>query len=245
MGDSIRNVLAVAVPDEQYEALAPLMRRESFAVDRVPSMAGARTLIQAVAFDVLVVGFPLPGDTIGSLLDLIRAEGCPCRRSALLVLTPPERLHEVEALLDRGYGQALSTAASKAELKRAVSALLRVAPRLSVRLSIRIQVELEDGTTQTLCQTENVSSSGMLVRSHRLHPIDARVSFELFLPGDKTAIRGSGVIVRHTASGEVGDDGFAVRFGTFKRDGAERLEAFIESALERRSRTSLFPGIGG
>jgi len=245
MSDAIRNVLAVAVPDDLYGGIEPLMRRASFAVDRVPSVDGARALIHAVAFDIIVIGFPLPGDTLGRLLDLIRGESCPCRRSAVLVLAPPDRVEELEPLLARGHTKVVPTTATSAELKDAVSALLRVAPRLSVRLSIRLEVELGDGTTHTLCQTENVSKGGMLVRSLRLYPVDSAVRFELFLPGDKVAVYGAGVIVRHTSSGKPGDKGFGVSFKTFKGDGASRLETFILAALERRSRAALFPGLGG
>ena len=79
----------------------------------------------------------------------------------------------------------------------------------------------------------------------RCSRLDAAVRFELFLPGDKTAVRGAGVIVRHTHSTKPQADGFAVSFTSFRSDGGGRLEGFITNALERRSRTSLFPGIGG
>jgi hypothetical protein len=207
-------------------------------------VSGALVLVEAVAFDIIVVGYPLPDHSAEELLEVVRREGSPCRRSAVLLLAAEDRVDEIEPLCGNGFTRAVAAGASREVLHDVVSSLLRVAPRLSLRLSIRLEVELEEGRTVALSQTENVSKGGILVRSRRLYPIETGVRFELFLPDEEDSIVGTGLIVHHTQGLKGTIRGFGVKFITFQNDCEERLTVFVSSRLEASSKTSLFPGIG-
>jgi hypothetical protein len=205
-----------------------LLRRSNFDVDHVPNARSAVDLVRLIGFDVLVLGYPPVGPTLDELLDLVRAKDSPCRRSAVLILAPRDRLTEVEPSLGRGYTRALATDAPDAELQKVVASLLRVSPRLAVRVTVRLQVQLADGQTELMSQTENVSSSGLLVRARRSYPVETAVQFELYLPGESVPVSGRGMVVRQATDRGGRVTGLGVKFAELFASGEPRLNAFLD-----------------
>lgn len=228
MDRPIRNVLLAGVPKALAERFEPLLRRPDFDVDHVPNARSAVDLVRLIGFDVLVLGYPTIGPPVEELLDLIRAEGSPCRRSAVLLLVPGGRLAEVEPFLGHGNTRAVATDASDRELQNVVASLLRVAPRLAVRVTVRLQVQLADGRTELLSQTENVSATGLLVRTRRPYPVETPVRFELYLPNEPAPVSGGGLVVRHATDRARRVTGLGIKFTGFARGGEVRLKAFLD-----------------
>ncbi len=227
MEKAIRNVLVVGVEAGFHRRFEPLLKRRHFDVDRVAEAGCALALIQAVAIDVLVLRFPLGNPSTKDLLGAIRAEGSPCRRSAVLVLASPSDLEEAKRLVDHEGIRVLSIESDDRTLQDVISALLRMAPRLSVRITIRLEAMLENRSTMVLTQTENVSRGGMLVRVRKPPPVDARLRFELLLPEDSAPVRGAGEVVRHTRDWRGDVSGVGIKYLTFEDAGNERLKEFL------------------
>jgi len=226
MDRSIRNVLVAGVESVFFRRFEPLLRRSKFDVDRVPYARTALDLIADISFDVLVFGYPPAGSNMEEVLTAVRRKGSPCQRSAVLLLASENRLAEAQQLCHGDRCRVLSVNASELELQGEVSALLRVAPRLSLRITIRLAVQVADGSTELLSQTENVSLGGMLVRTPRPYPVDAKVRFELFLPNGSAPVLGSGEVVRHATDGRGHITGLGVKFVSFDA-GVERMQSFL------------------
>src|SRR5262249_57287484 len=67
------------------------------------------------------------------------------------------------------------------------------------------------------CQSENISETGMLLRSPEAYPIGTRVRFECTLPGDRSPLRGEAEVVRHTVSEVEQVQGIGVKVIFWKR----------------------------
>ncbi len=235
MEKPIRNVLVAGVQASLAERFEPLLRRSNFDVDHVPNARSAVDLVRMIGFDVLVFGYPPVGPSLEELLGLIRAQDSPCRRSAVLLLAPRGRLAEVDSFVGQGHTRSLAADASDHELQSAVASLLRVAPRLAVRVTVRLQVQLADGQTEVLSQTENVSTTGLLVRARQTYPMETPVQFELFLPNDSLPVSGCGLVVRHATDRAKRVTGLGIKFTELLAGGDARLNAFLDRQSPARA----------
>jgi hypothetical protein len=128
----------------------------------------------------------------------------------------------------------LAVTEPRAVLEEVAARLLGVATRRAIRFMVRLHVSLATGEQTILCQTDDVSLHGMLVRTSNPLPVGTRLGFEFNLPGDRHPIQGEAEVVRHTAPqiGEV--PGMGLKNGVLKGDGTERLQAFLDRQDEGR-----------
>ena len=222
-----RSVLVVNVDQELYDKVAPLLNRTEFEVDRFPRARAALDLVARVPVDVLLLGYPLPDVAVQEFLDAIRGESSPCRQSPLLLLAHREQLPEARRFIGRGVNRVVAVEESPERLQREVSDLLAVAPRSSLRLMVRMVVNIGEGAALEMAQTENLSETGMLVRTGEVYPMGSRLTFEFHLGGTNLPIRGEGEVARQTTPGREQVRGVGVRFVSFERDGLLRLQRYL------------------
>lgn len=233
MSSPSRHVLILGADAPELERFVPLLRRTGFTVHRSESVEGASMLIQSTAFDLIVVGHPLPGYSLGQLLLSARDRASPNRRSGLLVVAAPGTEDEASILLGRGVNKVVPLSRAPALLLDAVADLLDVAPRVAVRGLVELKLDLEVGSRTVLTRTENLSRTGMLVREALSCSIGTAFRFELLLPNPVELISGSATIVRHADLEREGLRGFGGRFDTLEGDGRTRLVAYLEGELRR------------
>jgi uncharacterized protein (TIGR02266 family) len=222
-----RSVLVVNADEELFAKIAPLLNRHALEVDRFPRARAALDLLSQVAVDVLIVGYPLPDVRTQELLDVVRRPDSPCRQSPLLLLARADELEEARRYIGRGANDAIAFEESAERLQAAVSRLLAVAPRSSLRTMVRIVVNIGEGAALEMSQTENLSETGMLVRTGEVYPLGSRLSFEFHLGGQSQPIRGEGEVVRQTTAGRESVRGIGIRFIALERDGLQRLQRFL------------------
>lgn len=229
MSQPSRNVLAIGVTQEEFDRLVPFLARQSFDVDRFPSATGALELISKVAFELLLVRFPMRGMELERFLAAVRQQGSPCLRSSLLLLTPAEKLAEAQNFVGKGANRVLSLQASESEVQSSVSSVLDVAPRKDARFMARLEIKIGGARDMILCQTENISASGMLFRSDRRYEIGTQIDFEFTLPRDPRPVAGVAQIMRYTNYGKEQSMGIGVRFLSFAGDSQRRFESYLRS----------------
>lgn len=229
MSQPSRNVLAIGVTQEEFDRLVPFLARQSFDVDRFPSAAGSLDLISKVPFELLLVRYPVRGVEIEKFLASVRHPESPCLRSSLLLLAPAERLAESQGYIGRGANRALSLEASEGELQGTISSVLDVAPRKDARFMARLEIKIGGARDMILCQTENISASGMLFRSDRRYEIGTQIDFEFTLPRDPRPVSGVAQIMRYTTYGKEQSMGIGVRFLSFAGDSQRRFESYLRS----------------
>jgi DNA-binding response OmpR family regulator len=222
-----RSVLVVGVDEELFAKVAPLLDRSEFDVDRFPRAGMALELVARVPFDVLLARHPLADIPVQEFLDAVRAADSPCRSAPLLLLVERGDLDAAAAYVGRGANRVVAVEESPERLQGEVSALLTVAPRSAIRLMVRLQVEIDDGRQLALCQSENVSETGMLVRSSEVLPLGTQLELEFFLGEEPLPVRGTAEVVRHTTPGREEVRGMGLRFLSLHGNGAARLRRFL------------------
>lgn len=230
MPNSRRNVLAVGLSHEEFLRFVPFLSRQSFDVDRFPSALGAVELVTRIAFELLLVRYPLPDMEMAPFLERVRDDRSPCRRSSLLVLHPSGRSDEAGAYVGRGANRTIALEASEGEIQENISSVLNVAPRKAARFMARFQITLGGSNDMLLCQTENVSTTGLLIRTDRRYEKGTQIDFEFGVGTDPRPIRGVAEVVRHTLIGKEALAGIGMRFLSFEGDSQRRLEAYLQQA---------------
>ena len=224
-----RNVLIVGVSREEFGRVVPFLGRDDFEIDRFPSGSGALELLSLVPFEVLIVRFPLPDMELSPFLKAVRAENSSCRHSSLVLLTAEERSEEAAQFIGKGANRVMALENSADQIQSMVSSLVNVAPRKSARFLARLEIKLGGANDMVLCQTENISASGMLIRTDRIYEPGTKIHFEFNLPDDERPIAGIAEAVRVTTNGREGLTGIGVRFLSFAGDSQRRFEAFRQT----------------
>lgn len=222
-----KRVLAVALEQNIYDIIAPILQRDDFEVDRVPRAAPAIHLLLNVPFHALLVRHPLPDIPIQAFLDQLRDSHSQSRRSPLLLIINPEDKEIAEKLIGKGVNRFCTIQDSPEKIRDILARLLQVAPRIASRVVIRLESHVGERKSLLLCQTENISETGMLIKTNRRFPLKSRVHFEFILPGDREPLSGEAQVVRHTTPGRERIIGVGLCFLSFKGDGWERLKAFL------------------
>ncbi len=223
-----RNVLVIGVSPEEFGRVAPFLARDAFDVDRFPSGTGALELTAVVSIEVLLVRYPLPDMDLGVFLQAVRQPDSKCLSSPILVLANASAGKEAQAYIGRGANRVLHLEDAEEELQGTVSALLAVAPRKDARFLARMEIKIGGAKDMILCQTENLSASGMLIKTERRYDKGTTIDFEFSLPADVRPIAGVAEVVRHTMVGRDQVGGIGMSFLSFAGDSQRRYEAFVK-----------------
>ena len=222
------NVLVVEVSQPLFDRVAPVLRRRSFEVDRFPDAARALELLAAVPFQAVVIGFPMQELELRQFLNAV-ADGESALASVAVLVAAEDRA-EVEPYLDRGVDLILATENAPEEMQRLLCALFGVAPRSAMRTMVKLEVQIDSQspTERFMAQTEDLSTSGMLVVTRRRYPLGTAVSFELLLPAGGGTVSGAAEVARHTERGQDRVEGIGLRFVSFLGDSDARLARTLE-----------------
>jgi len=231
-----RSLLLVAVDDEVADRLDEVLSRGSIYSDRLADPEEARELAAQLPFDVLVLSFPVTGVELFRYLTRLRHSTSVSRHAAVLLLAAPDRLEEAEAYVGKGVNRVISSDEPPQVLQGAIAELLGVAPRFPLRVAMRVEVALEKGTARTLCQTENLSISGMLVRTPQALAEGTELRFEISLPRQPAPVRGRAVVARRTDELREKVSGVGIQFVSFEGKDGERFEAFVNEITSSRGR---------
>lgn len=223
-----RNILAIGVTPEEFNRVAPFLARDSFDVDRFPSGAYSFELTSEIRFEALLVRYPLPDMDLSDFLSRIRREESPNLRSSIVLVTDYAKVEAAEQFIGKGANRVVSLEEADAKIQKLVSGLLNVAPRKAARFMARMEIKIGDGAKDMIiCQTENLSSSGMLLHTDKQYAKGTKIQFEFQLPNDHRPIAGLAEIVRSTTIGHEQHAGLGVRFISFAGDSQRRFQAYI------------------
>ena len=228
MQQSLRNVLAVGMTPAEFDRVVPFLDRQNFDVDRFPSATGAIDLVLRIPFEMLLVRYPLPDMDTENFLRMVRRGGSACMRSSLLILTHSDRLAESARFIGLGANRTIDLESSEAEIQASISAVLNVAPRKAARFLARLEIKIGGEKDMVLCQTENFSATGMLIRIDRRWEVGTQIDFEFSIPNDPRPVRGVAEVVRHTRHGRDAVGGIGLRFLSFAGDAHRRFQSFIQ-----------------
>lgn len=223
-----KKIIVVRPEEAALKKLGGVLWRSSFDVHRVSEAPEAAEACRRVEPHIVVVPVPIPGMLTEDLIAAVRGAGPPSRRATLVLLAEEEHVASLEDLSDPNLA-VLDAAQRQERLQAEVLKLIDSAARVATRFLIRLQVHVGEGTLLRMCQTENISESGMLLRSEEAFPVGSEIEIEISVPGDEPPIRGRARIVRHTNPDVETISGVGVQFAEFAHDGHDRLRRLIAS----------------
>jgi len=221
--------LLVGAIEGGLERVAPMLKREEFDVHAVEPNDFVLDLVMGTAFELLIIGYPMPEIDISQLIQAVREPVSASRNAGLLLLAEPAFIEAAHGLVAIGANRAVSLDWVGSRLWQAVGDLLTVAPRVGMRALVYADVEAGNGRSRSLYQIINVSSTGMLLSGAESFSLGSRFDFMFCLPGEPRPIQGTAEIVRRTDPGREGAQGMGARFLYLKEDGPYRLERFVTS----------------
>ncbi len=224
-------VLVAGIERAAFEGFAPVLQRRELVVERVSSQEAGIALACSARFDLVILDSEPREQSLVEIVRAMRSPKCASRGAAILVLTEPDGVESAQALLGHGVNRVMLVNDPPDIIGQQVAVLLEVAPRVETRLSTRLDTAVGSGANQLFCQTENVSASGMLVRTQRRLEIGDTVAFEIHLRDQDAPIAGRGEVRRYARPDREGVDGIGIRFLGFAVGGEERLGAFLRQAL--------------
>lgn len=235
-------VLLVTSDLASFDHLMPLLRRSSIQVHRLLRGEAALKLACSVQLDIIVIAHPLADIATVELLKAARSDGSPCRSAGIIVLVENPEDRSAHAMLECGANRLLPLGCSTRDMGRTLADLLGVAMRTQLRTTLRVEMSGIIGRRQLMCQTENISSSGMLIRGPVKVPLGTEFEFEFCLPSQGTPLRGMAKVARHTAWPREKVQGIGATFVSFYGDSRQRLDLFIdEHAARLESESALTP----
>ncbi len=216
-------ILAALSESPLAERLEEIFRLGEAQVGRALDVETALALGLRQPFDLIVSDLPLRGAGLIDFVDSLRgpgtlSEGCPT------VLLAPRALGTTSA----ADGDGVEGYASPRALLRAVAGLLQISDRVRRHLLVQVDIEIDSATIRRAVQTENISASGMLLKTQRLVPVGSVVPFILDLPYDPEPVHGRAEVVRHAEPQNEGLRGMGVRFVELAGDAGERLRGFVD-----------------
>ncbi len=221
-----RNILLVGLEPLAFEALAPTLASSRLLADYIKSGSGAVELVSFLPFDAIVAVCPLPDIELKALVAAVRAPDSPSLRAGLVVIADDATLEEARALLGHGVNRVLT----REEAPRLLPDVLGLLVEVAHRVPLRWQGHLELPSKAELpFLTENVSLTGMLVRSDYPYRVGMQFTFELAVPSGSGPVRGVAEVVRATLAGRDRCAGVGVRFLSFEGEGRERLAQSVGS----------------
>jgi hypothetical protein len=212
-----------------FEKLAPVLRRDAVQVDWVATPEAGVNLAGEHRYDVILMD-AVPCDwPLERVVRSFREATSPSRNAAIMVLAEPDQVDVARALRSRGVNRVMLVTDPPEIICDQMATLLEVAPRVQVRLATNVEAALGNTGRELFCQTVNLSSTGMLIRTQHRPPLGTPVVFKISLSEQFGTICGRGEIVRHAVTGQGGIDGVAIRFVSFANDGAQQLQGYMEA----------------
>jgi CheY-like chemotaxis protein len=221
-----KRIVVVRPEEAALKKLGGVLWRSSFEVHRVSEARQAAEVCAGVEPQIVVVPVPIPDMKTEDLIASITGAGPPSRQPTVVLLADKELLESLEELSHPKLA-VLDASQRQERLQAEVLKLINAAARVATRFLIRLQVHVGKGTLLRMCQTENISESGMLLRSEESFPIGSEIAIEIAAPGDEPPIRGRAKIVRNTNPEVEKLRGIGVQFTDFADDGQDRLRGLL------------------
>jgi len=221
-----KRVLAVGVPRTTLDSAREKLIQGAYELDMAPTVRSALTLAHDVRFDLLVVGHPLPGLVIRDFLRSLRESASRSKKAKVMILAEDTGDHELRGLRAHALEILPRTDSLIGDLTRKA---LGGAARAQVSVMVRLEVELTYGRSIRICQSENLSESGMLVRTEDTVPVGTAATASFRLRSGDDPIEATARVVRETVPGEI--PGIALHFESFANDSEGRLKAFVATRL--------------
>ena len=225
------SVLLVGLDHDAVERVREALVPTGVAVATVADGRSALELAPGRRFAGLIVSYPLPDLPMSVFHDAVRRRGSAWQSAALLVVTGIALRGDAEVYVGRGANRVVTIEEAGLVLADLLERLMATAPRVALKVPGRIEVRADNYVRRVLCQTWNLSTTGMLLRGPHTYPPTTELGFELFMPGDVEPVRGKARVVRQTLPPREPMPGIGVAFSSFANGDEARLHSHLRRLM--------------
>ena len=215
--------LAVEMPPAFVEAITKNLEPVELSLHSETSPAAALERAAWFPFGFIVVAFPI--DAPARFLDTLRGPATLCRGVGVILIADDAQVPDAELYLGRGANRVIPASRIVDDIGGIAAELTQVAER--VRFRIPVSVEGERSRKSEKWRSENLSGTGMLLRTNSRRRIGELLDIQFIVPRAPRMIRTIAEIVRSTTFGRENFEGYGIRFLSFSGDGQFHLEKFL------------------
>ncbi len=215
--------LVVGLPPVQAEVVRKLLVPFSIVAHAEPVHAAALESTRWFPFSFVLTTVP-PYAPI-TFLESVRAPASLCRGTRLVMLARAEQERDAQNFIGRGANRVVALGEIAEKLPAVVAELRRVSERH--RVCLTVEADLVEGWRSASWKTENISASGMLLRTDEPVPVGGEVDLVFTVPGDDLPIHARARVVRSTTFGRESFAGVGVTFSSFVGEGQHRYELYL------------------
>lgn len=226
--NELKRVLAATVRPRLLAKLEALQTSVDVKFESVGNSLAFQALTWRRRFDLLIAELPFPGLEPANFLRTLRSKQCASVASPVVFLDR-EGYESTPHSIDPILSELVTTCTSLTQTLKVVTDTLKLSDRSAVHLFAETEMIVDSVRIQRVCQTENVSPTGMLLRTNLRLPLGSVVPFSLRLPEDVDPIHGRGEVVRYADAATESVSGMAVRFFGLDGDGDARLGRFLQA----------------
>ena len=181
--------------------------------------------------DLIIARVDLPGMRIEDLFNTIR-EAKDLRKVSTIIICEDNVMHQARCK-QCAPNSVFIMPVDKAGLHARLLQLLDIAPRRPYRVTLNVAVEGKFNNKPFLHHTEDISSTGMLIRAKDFLAQGDRITFSFYLP-DGMRISARGVVERIVKlTAEPGICLYGVKFTDLGPDARSAIEAFVAKELKK------------
>ena len=197
-----------------------LLRRENEVI-RVASGAEVLALLSKDKFDLIILDERLPDLQVGELVVKIR-ENPRCKELSIMQFSsgPIEQ--------PKGVNVVLTKPVVSASFNEACKKLLQVESRRDSRLLVYVQVQGFVQSNFFLCNSRNLSASGILILTTKHLKMGDGVQLQITLPREKEKVRAFAKVVREAKEVSTKLNAYGLHFIEIAEKDRERIRKFIK-----------------
>jgi hypothetical protein len=222
-------ILATGLEKQTFERIAPELRREALKVDWVVTLEEGVALAAKNRYDLIIMDAEPCDWPLEKVVSGFRSASATSCDASIMVLSGPDQADAAQKLKSCGVNRVMLTSDPPEVIREQLLGLLDVAPRTSVRLPLNLEAAQNSIGGELFCQTENLSTSGMFIRTRHRPKIGSTAAFKIHLADGGGTVVGRGEVVRHSLPDKEGIDGVAVRFISLGGNGALKLRGYLEA----------------
>lgn len=220
-------VLTVGARGGLLSKIDPVLERSDLTVHHVPLGKAAIHDIKSKRPRLVIVALPLLDMRLDAFLKSLAAESPASSGPAMALLADQHLLPELAPNLDEKH-RFLSADLKPEELQKGILELIGDTPRVAPRLMLRLEVQLGAGKLLRMCQTDNISESGMLVRCQDPIAVGSEVRLAISLPRSADPVQAKAEVVRQTDPDRESVQGLGLKFTEFEGQSREALREYLK-----------------
>ncbi|MEE8367772.1 MAG: PilZ domain-containing protein, partial [Thermoanaerobaculia bacterium] len=223
-----RTALAVIRSDDFYDTICSSCKRFADRFDRVVNAQRARIFTTNNFYNLILVEHPLEGLDNLTFLTSLRSTSSLCRNSPIISFSgDPAELAALKSL-SGSTRESLPLDSRPYEISQAVIRLLSMSVRSPIEILVQMVVKENDKKLLLACQTKNLSSTGMLLRTSNNLPEGTELDFTFNLPNDERTIQGTAKVVRRAFQKSERIEGMGVLFTNLDGESSKSITDFVK-----------------